>query len=150
MKALEEFGNRSLDNNSDIISFGTNTLVIKEQMKYLYDIKITGKKQQQFQEYLIKKVVNNTCAISDTTENNKFEIFLTFKSKTPSKFDQKLKLVKSDVCLFSRLFINIQTWDGDLDTFFAHENLATPQSPSKTLPLKLSKKKLEIPHEGSL
>ena len=43
MKALEGFGNRFLDNNSDIISFGTNTLVIKEQMKYLYDIKIAGK-----------------------------------------------------------------------------------------------------------
>ena len=99
---------------------------------------------------MIKKVVNNTSAILDTTEKNKFEIFLVSKSKSPSKFHQKLKLVKSDVCLFSRVFINIQTWDGDLDTFFAHENLATPLSPSKTLPLKLSKKKLEIPHEGSL
>ena len=82
--------------------------------------------------------------MSNTIKNNKFEIFLTFKLKNPSKLHQKLKLVKNNVGLFSRLLIDNQTPDGDLDTFFAHENKAIPPSLSQNWSLKLPKKKSEI------
>ena len=118
-----------LDNCSDLICFGTNRLASKEQIKCLYDIKVAGK--QQFKEYWNKTVVNNISAMSNTIKNNKFEIFLTFKLKNPSKLHQKLKLVKNNVGLFSRLLIDNQTRDGDLDTFFAHENQAIPPSLSQ-------------------
>ena len=42
-KTFEEFGNPILDNSSDRISFGTNILASKEQIKCLYEIKVTGK-----------------------------------------------------------------------------------------------------------
>ena len=95
-------------------------MLVKKQTKYPYNKKVAGK--QQFKEYLNKTVVNNTSAISDTIENNKFQVFSTSKSKTLLKLHQKLKLVKNVVGLFSRLFIDSQTRDGDLDTFFALEN----------------------------
>ena len=42
-KTFEEFGNPLLDNSSVRISFGTNILASKEQIKCLYEIKVTGK-----------------------------------------------------------------------------------------------------------
>ena len=36
--------------------------------------------------------------------------------------------LKNDCNLLSRLYISCQTRDGDSDTFFAHENQATPPS----------------------
>ena len=57
-------------------------------------------------------------------KNEKIEIFSISKSKNFSKLHQKLKLVKNNVGLFSRLFTVSQTRDGDIDTVFAHENQA--------------------------
>ena len=45
---------------------------------------------------------------------------------------QRLKLVKNNVGLFSRLFIASHTRDGGVDTFFAHETQTTPLSLSET------------------
>ena len=42
-KTFEEFSNPFVDNSSDIISFGTNILANKEQIKCLYKIKIASK-----------------------------------------------------------------------------------------------------------
>ena len=74
-------------------------------------------------------------------KNNIFEIFSTSKPKNYSKLLQKLKLVKNNVSIFSRLFIASQTRDGNLDTCFAQENQATPPSLSENGSLKLLKKK---------
>ena len=43
-------------NSSDLIYFGTNTLASKEQITFLYEIKVAGK--QQFKDYWNKTVVN--------------------------------------------------------------------------------------------
>ena len=91
-----------------------NTLASQKQIKCHYEIKEAGK--QQFKEYW-NKTVNNTSTISDTIMNNKFETFSTYKPKSPSRLNQKLKLVTNNVGLFSRLLIASQTRDGDLDTF---------------------------------
>ena len=111
-KAFEEFVNPFLDNSFDLISFDTNTLASKEQIKLVYEIRVAGK--QQFKEYWNKAVANNTLAIFGTIKNNKFEIFLASKLKSHTKLHQKLKTTKSKVCLFSRLFVASQTRDGDL------------------------------------
>ena len=66
---FEKFGNPFLDKSSDLISFGTNTIASKEQIKCLYEINVAGK--QQFKECLSKTVVNNTSSISYTIKNNK-------------------------------------------------------------------------------
>ena len=42
-KTFEEFSNPFVDNSSDIISFGTNILANKEQIKCLHKIKIASK-----------------------------------------------------------------------------------------------------------
>ena len=87
-------------------------------------------------------------------KNEKFEIFSISKSKNSLKLHQKLKLVKNNVGLFSRLFAASQTWDGDFDTFFVLKNQAAPPLLSENGSLKLPKKKSEIlsclPHDDSL
>ena len=54
-KAFKEFGNPFLDNSSVLISFGTNALSSKEEIKCLLKIKVAGK--QQFKEYWNKAVL---------------------------------------------------------------------------------------------
>ena len=41
--------------------------------------------------------------------------------------DNEKKLLKSNVKLFSQLYITTQTRDGDMDTFYSHENSDYPQ-----------------------
>ena len=51
-----------------------------------------------------------------------------YSRKQPSRSDAERKSLKNDVRIFSHLFIATQTRNGDLDTFFSHENSANPPS----------------------
>ncbi|KAG7163702.1 Retinol dehydrogenase 7-like [Homarus americanus] len=54
-----------------------------------------------------------------------------------SRTKHQLSSVKTDCSLFSSLYISCQTWDGDFDEFFAHENQACPPSLSSMGKLRL-------------
>ena len=51
-------------------------------------------------------------------------LFVGSTTKMASKEKQQLTSMKSDVELFSRLYISCQTRDGNLEDFFQHENQA--------------------------
>ena len=116
----------------------------KGQIKFLYEINVADK--QQFKEYWNKTVAKNTsgdiCHL-DTIKNDIIEIFLISRSKSSSKLHQKLKLAKNKLGLFSCFFITSQTRNGDLNTFFDHENQATPPLISENWSRKLPKKTTE-------
>ena len=57
---------------------------------------------------------------------NKLKLFGSATGKNVSKGKQQLTSLKSDVGLFSRLYIGCQTRDGNLEEFFRHENQAFP------------------------
>lgn len=78
-KAFDEFDNLYLYNSSDLTSFYTNKLAIKEQTKSLYKIKVAGK--QQFKDYWNVTVVNKRSAISNKIKSNKSEMLSTSKLK---------------------------------------------------------------------
>ena len=88
----KRFGNSFLDNSSDLISLGTNTLASKKQIKCFHEIKVAGK--QQINDYWNKTVGNNTSSISNMINNNKFEIFLTSKLKNSLKFIVRAEISK--------------------------------------------------------
>ena len=103
----------------------------------------TSRVQQQFKDYVESRIIHHKIPVSNTITKNKFHIF-TKPKKDLSKTQKQLKSMKNNVGLFSRLFIACQTRNGDLDTFFAHENQAIPPSLSENGSLKLPKKKSEI------
>ena len=66
--------------------------------------------------------------ITKVLSKNKLALFSSPPVKCPSKHKMQATALKSDCDLFSWLYIAGQMRDGDLDTFFTHENQSTPPS----------------------
>lgn len=141
VKAFNEFGNPFEDNSQDLVSIGTNIIMDKANTENLFKVESAG--EQQFLDYWKDRIVDRKVPVSDTISKNKFHIFTSTKREA-TKVEKKLKMVKNNVALFSRLFISCQTRNGDLNTFFSHENQPTPPSLSENHTLRLPKKKSEI------
>jgi len=70
--------------------------------------------------------VERSKSIDDVIHRNKLKVFTSLATKPVSKEKQQMTSLKSDVGLFSRLYIGCQTRDGNLEEFFCHENQACP------------------------
>ena len=57
----------------------------------------------------------------DNISKNNLSLFKSKAKKTPSKSQAKITNMKTNVELFSRMYISCQARDGDLDAFFEHE-----------------------------
>ena len=62
---------------------------------------------------------------------NKLHLFRNKNSLVTSRSKNKILNLKSDCKLYSNLFIACQSREGDLDSFFAHENHSYPVSISE-------------------
>ena len=82
--------------------------------------------------------------ITDTIPKNNLQLFIIKNRNTVSKKQEKLMNEKSNVALFSRLFIACQLREGDLETFFQRENPAFPPSLSENGHLRPAKSKSDI------
>ena len=140
-KVFIELGNPFIDNSKDLKSLGTNIVMDESNTENLFKVEAAG--QQQFKDYWESRIIHHRIPVSNTITKNKFHIF-TKPKKDLSKTQKPLKLMKNNIGLFSRLFIACQTRNGDLDTFFAHENQESPPSLWENGSLKLPKKKSEI------
>ena len=96
--------------------------------------------QQQFQTFKKECLVERTKPIDDTIHRNRLKLFVGSRTKTAIKEKQQLTLMKSDVELFSRLYITCQTRDGNLEDFFQQENQAWPPALSDGERLRLGTK----------
>ncbi len=81
--------------------------------------------QEQFQAYIRDCLIERSKSIDDVIHRNKLKLFVSAAKKNVSKGKQQLTSLKSDVGLFSRLYIGCQTRDGNLEEFFHHENQAS-------------------------
>jgi len=82
--------------------------------------------QEQFEAFTRECLLDRTKAVDDPIPRNKLKLFSTSTSRSQSKGQKQLASVKNDRELFARLYIGCQTWDGNLEKFFHHENQACP------------------------
>ena len=84
---------------------------------------------EQYQAFITERLKGSAKDIDDSIKKNKLPLFNS-KSlpKQPSKAQIQQKSLKNDIRIFSQLYIATQTRDGDLDTFFSHENSSHPPS----------------------
>ena len=83
--------------------------------------------QEKFEAFTKECLVERSKSIGDVIHRNKMKVFTNAASiKHISKEKQQMTSLKSDVGLFSRLYIGCQTRDGNLEDFFRHENQACP------------------------
>ena len=69
----------------------------------------------------VKERMKNPTNFYDNIAKNNLPLFKSKLRKTSSKSQMKMSSMKSDLQLFSRMYIASQARDGDLDTFFEHE-----------------------------
>ena len=73
-------------------------------------------------------IVECTHSIHDPIKKNSLPLFRSPALKTKSKQAGQISMLKSDVQLFSRLYIVMRHREGDMNTFFKHENHPYPPS----------------------
>ena len=98
---------------------------------------------EQFNDFIHSRLLERKIPISDTIKKNKLHIFSTH-TKVPSKKDEQLKSAKDSISLFSRLFIACQRREGDLDTFFVHENQPCPSTLAEKVEIRPTKAKSDV------
>ena len=95
---------------------------------------------EQYNNFIKERLVDCTVPITDVLSKNKLALFSSPTPKRPSKQKMQVTALKNDCSLFSRLYIACQIRDGDLDTFFKHENQTTPPSLSQGGQIRLGTK----------
>jgi len=87
--------------------------------------------QAQYSDFVKDRLVDRSVSVYAPLKRNKLALFTSQRSSRLTKSNQRLKSVQNDCGLFSRLYIGCQTRNGNLDTFFEHENQAYPPSISE-------------------
>ena len=117
---MEELGNPFEDESEDLLVLDSKEIADPSAVEAVKKAQKIG--QQQFQTFTKVCLVERTKPIDDTIHRNRLKLFVGSRTKTASKEKQQLKLTKSDVELFSRLYITCQKRDGNLEDFFQQEN----------------------------
>ncbi|CAG2204085.1 unnamed protein product [Mytilus edulis] len=94
----------------------------------------------QYEKYIEDRLIKRTVPIFEPIKKNALALFRTPHGKTVSAMKDKISILKSDVSLFSRLYISCQTRGGDLEDFFAHENNINPPALSQHGKMRLGTK----------
>ena len=126
VKVFEEMGNPFLERSEDLLVLDSRDIVDSSVVETVRKIEAIG--EEQFKDYFKKRVQKGEIPITEVITKNKLALFRTPRKQTSSRQKMQVTSLKNDCILFSRLFIACQTREGDLDTFFAHENQATPPS----------------------
>ena len=126
IESLEESGNPFLDESEELMAIHTKDVMDPSIVKSVQDVTKVGDKQ--FKEFTKERFAERSKAITEPLKRNNLPILSTQTKKTVSKDKAKVKELKQDCALFSRLYIASQSRDGNLDDFFTYENQPWPPS----------------------
>jgi len=121
---LEEMGNPFLEPSADLLVINTRDIMDTQVAETVRMIEKLG--EEQYTKFVTERLEKCTTPVTQTIPKNKLPLFSRPPLKIKSKQKTQLAAIKSDCALFSRLYIACQTRDGDIDSFFFHENQAAP------------------------
>ena len=119
-------GNPFIETSSDLFAVDTNVFMAYEVIKSVREAEHLRK--AQYKAFVDDHMINLTKSIYDTIPKNNLIIFKSEQEKRSSKAKAKISSMKSDLELFSRMYISCQAKEGEMDVFFEHENHAWPPS----------------------
>ena len=125
-KVFEELGSPFEEIGSDLVSLDTKEVATTKAVENLRKLKKVG--DEQFKAFTKERLTDVTKSLDEKISKNNFKIFGEKKGVTVSKDKQKMSTIKNDSNIVSQLFKSCQTRQGDLDEFFAHENMEYPPS----------------------
>lgn len=126
VKVFKDMGNPFLELSQDLLVIDTKDIVDVKVAETVKNIETIGAKQ--FEDFVSQRLEQCTIPVTNPIPKNNLPLFSRPPIKNKSKQKEQLAALKNDCSLFSRLYISCQVRDGDLDTFFSHENQAAPPS----------------------
>ncbi|KAG0713410.1 hypothetical protein GWK47_016295 [Chionoecetes opilio] len=135
---MREMGNPFLNNTEELLTLDSHDVLNQSVVNTVRTIETLGK--QQFSDYC--KLVLDDCerSIHDPMKKNSLPLFKSPVRKSRGKQADKIEGLKTDVSIFSRLYIVAQHRDCDMNSFFSHENNSFPPSVSDKGKLRLGSK----------
>ena len=125
VKLFSELGNPFLEESGDLYKLDTKEVADPESADIENLLSIGLKQYESFLERLTNKG-QPALNFYDVIKKNNFSLFSRKQKPGPSSADAKLKNLKGDCNLFSRLFISCQSRQCNMEVFFSHENQAGP------------------------
>lgn len=138
VEVMEEMGNPFMEESNDLLRLDTRDIIDPAVVSSLRQAEQIG--QQQYKAFMADRLLARSTPISEPIKKNKLSLFSRPPPREKSKASLQVSSLKSDISLFSRLYIACQTRDGNLDEFFRHENQACPPSISQLGKLRLGTK----------
>jgi len=96
--------------------------------------------KEQYAKYYKDVIIDHTRSIHDPIKKNSLSLFSCHQAKAGGKKTEKISMLKSNLSLFSHLYIVMQHRESDMNTFFSHKNHPFPPSLSDHGKLCLGKK----------
>ena len=142
VKTFQRMGNPFLDEFPELVTLDSRNCVDASVALALYSLKNIG--IRQYQDYVVKVLEGHTVSIHEPIKKNFLALFKRPHIKVTFKQGKKLKVLQNNVALFGQLYISMQSRDGDLEEFFAHEIQSFPPSLSDLGKLHLPNTKSDL------
>ena len=120
---IEEMGNLFMEESGDLLNLNSKVVMPEKVVKAMQSMYATG--VTKYDTFIKERFKSGSKSLSETIPRNSLPVFSKPGVDKP-KGAGKLPGLKNDRALFSRLYIVIQTREGDVDEFFRHENQPIP------------------------
>ena len=119
-----KFGNPFCEKEQNLVQLSSRIALDKSRSSTVLGAEQLGKKQFEF--FVRERLTSDATSLYDIIHKNNLSLFQDKNAIVTSNSKKKIISSKSDRRLYSNLFIACQSREGDLDSFFAHENHAYP------------------------
>jgi hypothetical protein len=125
-ETMKDMGNPFVDETTELLTLDSHDIVNETVVNTVRTVEELGKKQ--YAEYQKSVLVDHSKSIHVPIKKNSLRLFKCPASKPKTKQSDKITNLKTDVSLFSRLYIVAQHRECDMTAFFSHENHPFPPS----------------------
>ncbi len=119
-------GNPFLEQSEDLLVLDTKDILDPSVAEAVKKVETLG--VEQYQKFVEERLVKCKKPVTDVISKNKLPLLKHTLNHSSSKQKMQIDALKSNCNIFSRLYVSYQTWSGNLDLFFSHENQAAPPS----------------------
>ena len=128
--AFNEFGNPFGEEQKQLVQISSRFVLDKSSSDSVFKAKQTAK--DQFESLTKERLCGEVSSLYNIIHKNNLQLFRSRNLLVTSRSKNKIVSLKSDCKLYANLFIACQSREGDLDSFFAHENHSYPISVSES------------------
>lgn len=122
-RKFEDRGNPFLEKGEELYNVDNGKVVDRSEVDSILKIEEVG--NMQYTAFVEERLESGNKSLYDPILKNNFKLMA---ASTKNKVVTKIACLKSDISLFSRLWMATQVRKGDMTEFFKHENQSLPPS----------------------